>query len=147
MIYMYIHVHLRVSSCNCRSSFTVPCDQTIALRLSAGNHANQPCIVKLIDNDTGAVAATDLAPKLVRGNNKGYTLLGEVWSYGEAVEGGTNWSLVLLSSSYFLPIPKGIEEGLITTFHTVDNRKYYLPDRDYLMLRYCVCVCVYQLVY
>ena len=142
MIYMYIHVHL--SSCNCRSSFTVPCDQTIALRLSAGN---QPCIVKLIDNDTGAVAATDLAPKLVRGNNKGYTLLGEVWSYGEAVEGGTNWSLVLLSSSYFLPIPKGIEEGLITTFHTVDTRKYYLPDRDYRMLRYMyVHVCMYQLV-
>ena len=116
-----------------RDMFMVPCKQTIVLKLSS---PCKSCIVKTIDNDTGTVVGTDLGPMELNRNEKGYTLIGEVWSFGDTIEGKDNWTLALLSTSPHLPtLMSGKDTSIITSFHVIETKKYYLPNRDFVICR------------
>ncbi len=121
-----------------RDTFTVPCAQRVALKLISSCLS---CIVKVIDNDSQSVIGTDLAPMRLTPNEKGYTLIGEVWSLEEALDTKDSWSLALLSSSPFIPTLVSSKDGALATgFCVNETKKYYLPNRDYQMLRF-VCTC------
>ena len=62
-------------------------------------------------------------------------MLGEVWSQEDTIEGG-DWKLVVMSSSVDLPTINMTDEKLHCDFHVSENKNYYLPDRDFVMLRY-----------
>ena len=123
-----------------RDTFTVPCAQRVALKLISSCLS---CIVKVIDNDSQSVIGTDLAPMRLTPNEKGYTLIGEVWSLDEALDTKDSWSLALLSSSPFMPTLVSSKDGaLATSFSVNETKKYYLPNRDYQILRFVhVCTC------
>ena len=81
---------------------------------------------------------TDLGPVNIAPNENGYTVIGEVWSFGEALEGKESWNLALLSSSPLLPTLCSKETNLVSSFNIIETKKYYLPDRDFRMLRYTI---------
>ena len=59
-----------------------------------------------------------------------------MWTYKESIEAGDKLSLTLISSSPNLPLfNKSDGDKLTTEFHTIVNRNYYLPDRDFIILR------------
>ena len=98
----------------------------------------------MIDNDTQSVIGTDLAPMGLTPNEKGYTLIGEVWSLEEALDTKDSWSLALLSSSPYMPTLTSSKDGaLATSFSVNETKKYYLPNRDYHMLRLLLNVYVH----
>ena len=116
-----------------RDVFTVPCKQTIAFKLSS---TCVSCIVKMINNDNGVVLGNDLEPMEVITNKNGYTLIGEAWSFGDTLEGKDNWTLTLMSSSPHLPtLVSGKDASIITSFHVVETKKYYLPNREFIIFR------------
>jgi hypothetical protein len=121
-----------------RDVFSLSCPQKVAVRFHCPVKTS---LIKLINNDNGEELIHGL-PSLIsceiEPNKSGYTVMSEMWSFKDPIEASSDkLSFTFISTSPDLPtLPSPDDDKLTTDFHVICNRNYYLPDRDYTMLRY-----------
>uniref|UniRef100_A0A8C0UYA7 Androglobin n=2 Tax=Cyanistes caeruleus TaxID=156563 RepID=A0A8C0UYA7_CYACU len=120
-----------------REIFTVPEDMLILTKVFT---TIPSCRLHVLDNDTQEEmphAFFKVAPHVYPKNKKGYTFVAEAHTGDQPVAGG-KWTLRFISSHSALPFLS--REAVNNIYSTQQFKEYYIPNKEFLLLRYFVKV-------